>query len=176
MTSDNAVRVPCPFCREPIISGAIKCKHCGSNLESKYITNTQITNGDSSPSKVGIEATKTCFRKYAVLDGRASRSEFWYFFLFLNIIGWLIAAIFGNKYGASSIGSIFSIATIVPYVSAAIRRLHDTGRSGYWFLLAFTLIGAIPLIYWFAKPGDAQTNRFGPNPLQQAAEPGPSAI
>lgn len=117
----------------------------------------------------------TCFSKYAVFSGRASRSEYWWFFLLylclnqgMTFIDNFIWEIIGeqNPYGEDF--SITSLAVIclmiVPLLAAGARRLHDTGRSGWWQLLWLTLIGGLLLIYWMAKDGGKEDNSFGPSP------------
>ncbi len=92
------------------------------------------------------ESIKTCFTKYATFDGRASRSEYWWFFLFL-MLGSLATAAIGDK-----LSLLFSLATIVPSLAAAARRLHDTNRSGWWQLIALIpLAGMIVLIVFLAQ-------------------------
>ena len=91
-----------------------------------------------------MEAVKTCLSKYFDFKGRARRSEYWWFYLF-TIIGSIItgiidAIIFGVESAANGgvISLIFSLAVIIPTISAAARRLHDTNRSGWWQLLPLT--------------------------------------
>ncbi|MEM1103752.1 MAG: DUF805 domain-containing protein, partial [Pseudomonadota bacterium] len=55
------------------------------------------------------------------------------------------------------------LATRIPGIGLGVRRLHDIGRSGWWTLIAFTVIGLIPLIYWACQPGERSENRFGPD-------------
>jgi len=120
------------------------------------------------------EAYKTCLlNKYAAFSGRASRSEYWYFFLFLVLLAIVTsiidAAIFpGNELMPTY--SIFSLLTIIPSISAAARRLHDVDRSGWWQLLYFTIIGSLVVLYWLIKKGDAGDNKHGTNPLQTLPE------
>ena len=120
------------------------------------------------------EAYKTCLlNKYAAFSGRASRSEYWYFFLFLvllAIVSSIIdAAIFpGNELMPTF--SIFSLLTIIPSISAAARRLHDVDRSGWWQLLYFTIIGSLLVLYWLIKKSDSGNNKHGTNPLQTLPE------
>tara|TARA_Y100000817_G_scaffold220010_1_gene173529 strand:- start:49 stop:423 length:375 start_codon:yes stop_codon:yes gene_type:complete len=120
------------------------------------------------------EAYKTCLlNKYAAFSGRASRSEYWYFFLFLVLLAIVTsiidAAIFpGNELMPTY--SIFSLLTIIPSISAAARRLHDVDRSGWWQLLYFTIIGSLLVLYWLIKKGDAGDNKYGTNPLQTLPE------
>ena len=110
---------------------------------------------------------KTCFNKFAVFSGRASRSEFWFFVLFGFLAG-IIAAIIdvmilGYPFEENGpINLIFSVALIVPSLSVAARRLHDINKSGWWQLLWITIIGGILLIIWHATEGENKKNKFGP--------------
>lgn len=101
-------------------------------------------------------AITTCFRKYAVFEGRALRSEFWWFFLFLVLLN-LILSMFSQ-----TLATLAGLATLVPNIAVTARRLHDVDRSGWWQLISITIIGLIPLIYWLAQEGEPETNRFGP--------------
>ena len=112
---------------------------------------------------------KTCFKKYADFSGRASRSEFWWFELFL-FIGAIVTVIIDTMmlgytfedYGPINI--IFSVVTSLPAIAVGARRLHDINRSGWWQLLYITLIGIILLIIWWATVGENKKNNHG-NPI-----------
>ena len=110
---------------------------------------------------------KTCFNKYAVFTGRASRSEFWFFVLF-GFLGGIIAVIIdvmilGYPFVQNGpIDLIFTVAIIVPSISVAARRLHDINKSGWWQLIWVTIIGIIPLLIWNCTKGKNKKNRFGP--------------
>tara|TARA_B100000676_G_C17294857_1_gene444224 strand:+ start:127 stop:498 length:372 start_codon:yes stop_codon:yes gene_type:complete len=110
---------------------------------------------------------KTCFNKFAVFSGRASRSEFWFFVLF-GCLGGIITVIIdvmilGYPYEENGpINLIFSVALIIPSISVAARRLHDINKSGWWQLLWITIIGGILLIIWHATEGENKKNKFGP--------------
>ena len=110
---------------------------------------------------------KTCFNKFAVFSGRASRSEFWFFCLF-GILGGIITSIIyvmilGYPFEENGpINLIFSVALIVPSLSVTARRLHDINKSGWWQLLWITIIGGILLIIWHATEGEKKKNKFGP--------------
>ena len=112
-------------------------------------------------------AIKTCFSKYAVFSGRASRSEFWWFFLF-GFIGGIVTVVVDVMilgYSAEDNGPvniIFTIITFLPYISVGARRLHDINKSGWWQLLWITIIGGILLIIWHATEGENKKNKFGP--------------
>jgi uncharacterized membrane protein YhaH (DUF805 family) len=99
------------------------------------------------------ESIKTCFSKYADFNGRASRSEYWWFVLFIFLASSVCSIL------SQALGGIFAIATLLPWVAAATRRLHDTGRTGWWQLIALVpIIGFIVLIVFLAqegKPGEA---------------------
>ena len=110
---------------------------------------------------------KTCFNKFAVFSGRASRSEFWFFALFCLLAGIITSIIdvmiLGYPYEENGpINLIFSVALIIPSISVAARRLHDINKSGWWQLLWITIIGGILLIIWHATEGENKKNKFGP--------------
>ena len=93
------------------------------------------------------ESVRTCFGKYVDFNGVASRSEFWWFILFLVIVGVVL------NYISPTIGGIFTLATLLPQLAVGARRLHDTGRSGWWWLICLVpLIGIIVLIVFWAQP------------------------
>lgn len=92
------------------------------------------------------ESIKTCFRKYADFTGRATRSEYWWFFLF-----YFLATAAGSLIH-DAVGGLISLACLVPSLAAAARRLHDTNRSGWWQLIVFIpFIGVIILIVFLAQ-------------------------
>ena len=113
---------------------------------------------------------KTCFSKYAVFSGRASRSEYWWFALF-GFIGGIVTLVIDIMilgYSPESIGPtniIFSVITFLPYLSVGARRLHDINKSGWWQLIVLTVIGIILLIIWWATVGKNKKNVHG-SPLK----------
>lgn len=111
------------------------------------------------------QAITSGFSNYVKFSGRAIRSEYWYWVLF-TILGSIVAGIIDFALGLSVISSLFALATILPSLAVAIRRLHDLDRTGWWVLLfLIPLIGAIILIIWFCSRGTVGPNRFGPDPL-----------
>ncbi|GAB4362452.1 MAG: hypothetical protein Kow0026_26240 [Oricola sp.] len=114
-----------------------------------------------------MECVKYCFNHYARFRGRARRPEFWYFALFnflvslgLGVVDRLVLG-FGDD--VSPLNSLYSLAVLVPSIAVGARRLHDTGRSGWWQLILFIpLIGLIVLIIWWAGRGEERANEYGP--------------
>lgn len=110
------------------------------------------------------EAIRSGFRNYFSYAGRASRSEYWYWTLFVAL-GSLITAT-GDVYILNDIDLMpinltFLVITFLPGLSVSIRRLHDVGKSGWWLLMGLSIVGIIPLLFWSVKQGDPENNRFG---------------
>lgn len=119
------------------------------------------------------------FQNYAAVNGRASRSEFWHFAIFV-LVGSIIASLFDGALGTDwkteqdgeliSYGGflyyLFWIVILVPCISLNIRRLHDIGKSGWWALLNLVpIVGWGILIYWASLPGPEAANEYGPEPI-----------
>ena len=122
-----------------------------------------------------IEAIKICFIKFADFSGRATRSEFWYFSLFVVLLGVIAtnidASIAGETFWSyqgvlGPAESIYYLTTIVPSFSVSVRRLHDIGRSGWWVLIFLTIIGIFLLIYWACLRSEERINKYGENTLK----------
>jgi uncharacterized membrane protein YhaH (DUF805 family) len=97
------------------------------------------------------ESVTVCFRKYADFSGRATRSEYWWFFLFIIVVS------LATSYVSSALSGLFSLATLLPSIAAAARRLHDTNRSGWWQLIVLVpVVGIIVLIVFLAQEGKAE--------------------
>lgn len=98
------------------------------------------------------ESIRVCFAKYADFSGRATRSEYWWFVLFI------ILASLGISMISDVLGGIFGLATLLPSIAAATRRLHDTNRSGWWQLICLVpLIGWIVLIVFLAQDSKSES-------------------
>jgi len=105
-------------------------------------------------------------KRYADFQGRASRSEFWWFTLFAFLLNIVLQVITGLVPILGIIAIVIMLAVLIPSIAVAVRRLHDIGKSGWWYLLVFIpLIGALVLIYWFVQPGQSEDNQWGANPL-----------
>jgi len=112
------------------------------------------------------DAVKLGFANYVNFTDRASRSEYWYWYLFAAG-GLLATALFdGSIVGRPLTYLIFVLATFLPSLSVAVRRLHDLDHSGWWILLALIpLVGHIILLVWFCFKGTDGPNRFGADRL-----------
>ena len=136
------------------------------------------------------EAISSVFRQYATFQGRARRSEYWYFVLFNVLVYGLMfvvstlllsTGVTGRTTGGlnSAVGGmgllyilygIYSLGTIIPGLALLCRRLHDIGRAGSYMLFAFIpFVGLIFLLIWVLQEGEAGPNRYGPDPKQNAA-------
>jgi uncharacterized membrane protein YhaH (DUF805 family) len=110
------------------------------------------------------------WKRFAEFSGRSRRKEYWMFFLFNMVIG-LVLYIPGLAL-RESIGPIFmglyaiySLAALIPGLAVSVRRLHDTGKSGWFFLLVLIpFVGPIILLVFFCMDSEAGQNAYGPNP------------
>ena len=125
-------------------------------------------------------AIKSGFSNYTNFSGRASRSEYWYFYLFLVIVN-IVAGIidgflqiyliqpveteFGPAGGTGLFAGLALFGLLIPILALTWRRLHDLDKSGALFFIGFTCIGLIPLLIWHVTKGTTGPNRFGPDPL-----------
>jgi len=112
-------------------------------------------------------------KKYAEFTGRSRRKEYWLFVL-LTLGIYIVAGIVDSIMGlAGMVGGLYgpvmlivALGLLIPSIAVAMRRLHDTDRSGWWLLIAFIpFIGSIVLLIFFVLEGTRGPNRFGPDPL-----------
>ena len=116
----------------------------------------------------------TVLKKYAVFSGRARRKEYWMFVLFnmiFGIVAFGLDYMLGTAMGGEGTPGIFTIlyylAIFIPSLAVMVRRLHDIGKSGWWFFI--TLVPLVGSIWYFillvtdSAPGE---NEFGPNPKE----------
>ena len=110
-------------------------------------------------------------KKYACFSGRARRQEYWLFFLFNLIASIIIGVIAGvlvrvtNVTAFAFLGTIYNLAVLIPGFAVFVRRMHDIGKSGWWWLIGFIpLIGIIVLIVFCCLDSQPGENQYGPNP------------
>ena len=132
-------------------------------------------------------AVKRFFKKYATFNGRASRGEYWWVTLFNVLVAVVLNAFMlpglisastaastgvapelgAGYYAATGLASLWSLVILVPSIAVAVRRLHDTGRSGWFYLLGLIpLVGPIILIVFFASATSSTAERYGPPSAQ----------
>ena len=101
-------------------------------------------------------------KKYAVFSGRASRTEYWHFIL-LNLV-LIVLATLADITG--TLGAIVALVFLLPGLAVSVRRLHDIGKSGWWYLIVLIpLVGQIIVLVWFCTRGTHGVNQFGADPL-----------
>ena len=109
-------------------------------------------------------------KRYAQFSGRSRRMEYWMFWLFSILVGAATSiidmAIFGYDIGNNGpVNGVANLALLIPSIAVGVRRLHDTGRSGWWLLLIFLIIiGWIILLIWFCTDGTTGANKYGEDP------------
>ena len=122
-----------------------------------------------------LNAVKSYFVRWNDFKTRSSRSEYWWATLFSVLVSLALellnVAIASNPPALiltiSILVLIFLIFMMIASLALAVRRLHDLDKSGWWYLLVFTIIGIIPLTIWFCSKGKEGENRFGENPLSK---------
>ena len=163
------VRFKCPHCGQmsegaaEFIGMETECPSCGKAFRLEAVSGVAATRPNGFMCFLGI------FRKYVGFRGRASRREFWYavlFWILTSIIfGVIDALVFDSHDDAQgAIVGLYLLAAALPMSAVAFRRLHDVGKSGWWFLLQYMPVLQIACFVWLATDGDKGPNRFGPDP------------
>jgi uncharacterized membrane protein YhaH (DUF805 family) len=120
-----------------------------------------------------VEAIQSGFKNYVNFQGRATRSEYWWWVLFevlLFFVPGILIGLGGQSDALASIGGllymVIGLGLILPGLALYVRRLHDTDHSGWWILLGFIpLIGGLILLVWTIMKGTSGPNKYGPDPL-----------
>ncbi|MCM1504951.1 MAG: DUF805 domain-containing protein [Muribaculum sp.] len=114
------------------------------------------------------DAIHRAFNKYCCFTGRASHSEFWWWILFTLLVSWvvnIIVSLVARPETVVTVSSIIGLIFLLPSLGLWFRRLHDIGKSGWWWLLSFIpLIGIIILIVWWCQDSQPSENQYGPIP------------
>lgn len=108
------------------------------------------------------------FKKFAQFTGRARRSEYWYFVLF-NMLASLATFGVDMVIGSPILNSIYGLVALVPGLAVFARRMHDSGRSAWWLLIALTGIGVFVLLYFLVQDSEPGENKWGLNPKDSHA-------
>ncbi|MFS2317831.1 DUF805 domain-containing protein [Maricaulis sp. D1M11] len=113
-----------------------------------------------------VDAIKSGFSNYVGFQGRARRSEYWFFYLFYILVSFVTGFLDGLIFGTTGLFTIVGIlALLLPMFALGFRRLHDTGRSAWWLLIGLIpLVGFIVLLVFYVQDSQPGTNKYGPNP------------
>jgi len=137
----------CSQCGVDNNDSASFCKTCGRSLASRRISFS--------------DAISLAFTNYVNFSGRATRAEFWWFFLFTTLLS-LVTQVIDTVSSIGILNLISSLVVFVPSLSVGVRRLHDINKSGWWLLLWFAIIiGWIVLLIWHVRPSDKGANQYG---------------
>lgn len=129
-----------------------------------------MTQMSSNPQMSFGAAVSTCFRKYATFQGRARRSEYWYWCLFNILVDFVLIAIDYSAYlvvwgDVGILTTLFSLVVLVPNIAVTVRRLHDIGRSGWWYWIYFVpVLGFIVLLVFCVTDSKPEENKYGVSP------------
>ncbi len=147
----------CKNCGKQLPDGAQYCDGCGARqVAGGYVTYTQ--NREPKPSVNFIDAVKLFFTKYADFNTRSRRSEYWWSVLFCAVVGSLATGILKDY------AWIWSLVVLIPTIAISVRRLHDIGRPGTWYLLnLIPVVGSIILLVWYCQDSTGD-NQWGSNP------------
>ncbi|MCF2909236.1 DUF805 domain-containing protein [Pseudoalteromonas sp. DL2-H2.2] len=119
----------------------------------------------------------SALKKYAVFNGRARRKEYWLFML-CNLIVTIVLGLvdmtlglYSEESGFGLLSGLYALAVIIPSIALSIRRLHDTGRSGWWILISLVpVVGPLVLLVFYVMDSTPGDNDYGPNPKEQSSQ------
>lgn len=143
-----------------------------NNFESQVNNQSPVYVNETLPRPMlgFAEAVKICFAKYATFSGRARRSEYWWFSLFLFLVGMassfldgVIMAIFNVEF----VDVVTSLLLFIPGLAVSIRRLHDVGRSGWWVGATY-LLSAVAIIIWVITSHLGAADLFNDDKMRDA--------
>ena len=103
------------------------------------------------------------FKRFADFSGRSRRSAYWYYMLF-NVLALIVAVGIDSLIGYPIVYGLYALVSLVPGLAVAVRRLHDTGRSGWWLLISLVPLVGLILIYFLVLDSQPGENKWGPNP------------
>jgi uncharacterized membrane protein YhaH (DUF805 family) len=138
----------------------------------KAVTPSFRSNRKSQPSReIQLNWFLVVMKKYVVFSGRAHRREYWIFALVACLIAIalfvvdIVTGTYDREAGLGLATGIFLLVTLLPSIAVGVRRLHDTGKSGWWWLISvIPLAGPLILLVICAQPGEIGDNRYGPDP------------
>lgn len=160
----------CPYCgrNNTVADNASASGTPANEVISRVTEESSGAKSQLSWFELCVHYFNRAISRFARFGGRASRAEYWYFFLavlLLNVVLTLLALVFSESVVGDLIevlSSVFLLLVLVPSISIGVRRLHDVSKSGWWYLLILVpLIGPLVLLYWAIQAGDAGGNAYG---------------
>ena len=152
----------CNKCNTECSDDMLFCTECGEKFETEAVKTEKaaenVNTVTSSETMGFMEATKVFFKKYVDFNGRASRAEYWWSYLACAIIGFVAGF-------TLILAPIAVLGLFIPSYAAMVRRLHDTGKSGWWAALGFIGLGIVPLIMCILE-GEPGANKYGEKPAK----------
>lgn len=134
--------------------GVYKALSSSTNSGVADLVNTD----QNEESYSGFHWFVKCLKNYVNFNGRARRKEFWFFNLLYFCLLLFISGLLGSQ---SPLLIVVLLGLFLPAFAVSTRRLHDIGKSGWWYLISFTGVGYFLLIFWWAKEGDTNSNQYG---------------
>ena len=147
----------CPKCGSQSADDVKFCSNCGFDIDAFKGRSQTAAASTVREQMTFSEAISVCMKKYVTFNGRASRAEYWWFFLFFFILNAVATLVDSSE----ALSGLISLVLFLPHLAVYVRRLHDTNHSGWWVLIAFTVIGLIPLFIWLVQIGDPLENGYG---------------
>jgi len=161
----------CPQCGTQLKAGAKFCGACGQAVDPAVATYASNTSNTPPVEDLSLfEFFAKCIKNYANFRGRARRKEYWGFVLFNMIFMFVIQIFAGILVVAvestfpTILYQIYILFVALPNFAVMVRRFHDTGRSGWNWLWALTIIGIIVIFVWLCTKGNSGSNKYGPDP------------
>jgi len=160
----------CPYCgRDNTVADNASASGTPASVAVSGVDEDQSNiNSKRNWLELCVQYFNRAISRFARFGGRASRAEYWYFFLsvlLLNVLFTLLGLVFSESVLGELIevlSSVFLLLVLVPSISIGVRRLHDVSKSGWWYLLILVpLIGPLFLLYWAIQAGDAGVNAYG---------------
>lgn len=152
----------CAKCGQELVEGTTVCPSCGAPVSEGAVK--------TLPSMEFGTAVRTCLNKYATFTGRARRSEYWYFVLFNFIIDIVCGIIMLIPFIGIVISVLIGLALIIPGLAATVRRLHDSGKTGWLVLLGIIpVVGGIIVLVLTLVDSQQGENQYGPSTKYVAA-------
>jgi uncharacterized membrane protein YhaH (DUF805 family) len=132
-----------------------------------YCPFVRSTHSSRRPHVSFVDAVRSVLTQYAVFSGRSRRSEYWWYTLFAVVVS-LVASQIDGAMGSRFVSIVVALALFLPGLGVSMRRLHDTGRSGWWLLIGLVpVVGVIVLIVFYVQDSQPTANVHGPSPKHE---------